>query len=155
MRQNRKGIKTWLFSEFSMRQLLEGRRTLFVTKTQRWTHVWGPFHLTARRNGIHIMDLTQTCSNAGSQLCKLSVITVAKAQLLFSGTKRRLASADRRRRQRKLRTIYITHRWLGARLTQTARTVSKSIQAPEVHRTNSSERGFWRSDQERGRWHGA
>ena len=44
--------------EFTMRQLLEAG-VHFGHQTQRWNPRMGPF-IYGSRNGIHIMDLTQT-----------------------------------------------------------------------------------------------
>ncbi|MGL4321092.1 MAG: 30S ribosomal protein S2, partial [Paracoccaceae bacterium] len=78
------------------------------------------------RNGIHILDLTQTVPMLDAAL-KIVRDTVAKGgRILFVGTKRQaqkpIAEAAERCAQ-----FYMNHRWLGGTLTNW-QTVSKSIQ---------------------------
>ena len=109
--------------EFTMRQLLEAG-VHFGHQTQRWNPRMGPY-IYGARNGIHIMDLTQTVPMLDQAL---SVIrdTVAKGgRVLFVGTKRQAAApiadaAD------KSAQYFMNHRWLGGTLTNW-QTVSKSI----------------------------
>jgi len=109
--------------EFSMRQLLEAG-VHFGHQTPRWNPRMGPY-IHGARNGIHIMDLTQTIPMLDQAL---SVIrdTVAKGgRVLFVGTKRQAANpvADA---AEKSAQYYMNHRWLGGTLTNW-KTVSRSI----------------------------
>lgn len=110
--------------EFSMRQLLEAG-VHFGHQTQRWNPRMGPY-IYGARNGIHIMDLTQTVPML-DQALQVIRDTVAKGgSILFVGTKRQAAQpiADA---AEKCAQYYMNHRWLGGTLTNW-QTVSKSIQ---------------------------
>ena len=72
--------------EFSMRQLLEAG-VHFGHQTARWNPKMGEY-IYGSRNGIHIMDLTQTVPML-EQALQLIRDTVAKGgRILFVGTKR-------------------------------------------------------------------
>jgi small subunit ribosomal protein S2 len=109
--------------DFSLRQLLEAG-VHFGHQTQRWnprmsTYIYGA------RNGIHIMDLTQTVPML-DQALKVVRDTVAKGgRVLFVGTKRQAQKpiADA---AEKCAQYYMNHRWLGGTLTNW-QTVSQSI----------------------------
>ncbi|MCT4576342.1 30S ribosomal protein S2 [Donghicola sp.] len=110
--------------EFSMRQLLEAG-VHFGHQTQRWNPRMGEF-IYGARNGIHILDLTQTVPML-DQALKGVRDTVAKGgRVLFVGTKRQAAQpvADA---AEKCAQYYMNHRWLGGTLTNW-KTVSQSIQ---------------------------
>ncbi|MEP4198027.1 MAG: 30S ribosomal protein S2 [Aliishimia sp.] len=110
--------------EFTMRQLLEAG-VHFGHQTQRWNPKMGQY-IYGDRNGIHIMDLTQTVPMLDAAL-KIIRDTVAKnGRVLFVGTKRQAAGpiADAAER---CAQYYMNHRWLGGTLTNW-QTVSKSIQ---------------------------
>ncbi len=110
--------------EFSMRQLLEAG-VHFGHQTQRWNPRMGPF-IYGSRNGIHILDLTQTVPLLDRAL-QVVRDTVAKGgRVLFVGTKRQAAQpvADAAER---CAQYYMNHRWLGGTLTNW-KTVSQSIQ---------------------------
>ena len=109
--------------EFSMRQLLEAG-VHFGHQTQRWNPRMGEF-IYGDRNGIHILDLTQTHPML-EQALQVVRETVAKGgRILFVGTKRQaqkpVADAAERCAQ-----YYMNHRWLGGTLTNW-KTVSNSI----------------------------
>ncbi|MFZ7090759.1 30S ribosomal protein S2 [Primorskyibacter sp. 2E233] len=109
--------------EFTMRQLLEAG-VHFGHQTQRWNPRMGEF-IYGARNGIHIMDLTQTVPLL-DQALKAIRDTVAKGgRVLFVGTKRQAAQpvADA---AEKCAQYYMNHRWLGGTLTNW-QTVSQSI----------------------------
>jgi small subunit ribosomal protein S2 len=123
--------------EFTMRQLLEAG-VHFGHQTARWnpkmqTYIYGS------RNGIHIMDLTQTVPML-DQALQVIRDTVAKGgRILFVGTKRQaqkpIAEAAEKSAQ-----FYMNHRWLGGTLTNW-QTVSQSIQRLKQI-DEASERGF-------------
>ncbi|MCF6443299.1 30S ribosomal protein S2 [Nereida sp. MMG025] len=123
--------------DFTMRQLLEAG-VHFGHQTQRWNPRMQEF-IYGSRNGIHIMDLTQTVPMLDAAL-KAVQETVAKGgRVLFVGTKRQaqkpIAEAAEKSAQ-----YYMNHRWLGGTLTNW-QTVSKSIQRLK-HIDEASENGF-------------
>lgn len=123
--------------EFTLRQLLEAG-VHFGHQTQRWNPRMAPY-IYGARNGIHIMDLTQTVPMLDEAL-KVIRDTVAKGgSVLFVGTKRQAAQpiADA---AEKCAQYYMNHRWLGGTLTNW-QTVSKSIQRLK-HIDEQSEIGF-------------
>ena len=109
--------------EFSLRQLLEAG-VHFGHQTQRWNPRMAPY-IYGDRNGIHIMDLTQTVPML-DQALQVVRDTVAKGgRVLFVGTKRQ-ASAPIADAAEKCAQFYMNHRWLGGTLTNW-NTVSQSI----------------------------
>lgn len=109
--------------EFSMRQLLEAG-VHFGHQTQRWNPRMGEF-IYGARNGIHILDLTQTVPMLDAAL-KVIRDTVAKnGRVLFVGTKRQAAGPIAVAAENSAQ-YYMNHRWLGGTLTNW-QTVSKSI----------------------------
>ncbi|MCE8511561.1 30S ribosomal protein S2 [Ruegeria pomeroyi] len=110
--------------EFSMRQLLEAG-VHFGHQTQRWNPRMSPF-IYGARNGIHILDLTQTVPML-DQALKAVRDTVAKGgRVLFVGTKRQAAGPIAEAAEKSAQ-YYMNHRWLGGTLTNW-KTVSQSIQ---------------------------
>ncbi|MDH2326189.1 30S ribosomal protein S2 [Cereibacter sp. SYSU M97828] len=110
--------------DFSMRQLLEAG-VHYGHQTARWNPKMAEF-IYGDRNGIHIIDLTQTVPMLDKAL-QVVRDTVAKGgRILFVGTKRQaqkpIAEAAERCAQH-----YMNHRWLGGTLTNW-KTVSNSIQ---------------------------
>ncbi len=109
--------------EFSMRQLLEAG-VHFGHQTARWNPKMGEY-IYGARNGIHIMDLTQTVPML-DQALQVIRDTVAKGgRILFVGTKRQ-AQAPIKDAAEKSAQFYMNHRWLGGTLTNW-QTVSQSI----------------------------
>jgi len=110
--------------EFSMRQLLEAG-VHYGHQTARWNPKMGQY-IYGDRNGIHILDLTQTVPML-EQALKVVRDTVAKnGRILFVGTKRQ-AQKPIAEAAEKCAQFYMNHRWLGGTLTNW-QTVSKSIQ---------------------------
>jgi small subunit ribosomal protein S2 len=110
--------------EFSMRQLLEAG-VHYGHQTARWNPRMGEF-IYGDRNGIHILDLTQTVPMLDAAL-KVVRDTVAKGgRILFVGTKRQ-AQKPIAEAAEKCAQYYMNHRWLGGTLTNW-KTVSQSIQ---------------------------
>ena len=109
--------------EFSMRQLLEAG-VHFGHQTQRWNPRMGEY-IYGDRNGIHIMDLTQTVPMLDAALNVIRETVAKNGRILFVGTKRQaqkpIADAAERCAQ-----YYMNHRWLGGTLTNW-KTVSQSI----------------------------
>ena len=110
--------------EFTMRQLLEAG-VHYGHQTARWNPKMGEY-IYGDRNGIHILDLTQTVPLL-DQALKLVRDTVAKGgRILFVGTKRQAQKAVAEAAE-KCAQYYMNHRWLGGTLTNW-KTISNSIQ---------------------------
>ena len=110
--------------EFTMRQLLEAG-VHFGHQTQRWNPRMGEF-IYGARNGIHIVDLTQTVPMLDAALNAIRDCVAKNGRVLFVGTKRQ-ASQPIAEAAEKCAQYYMNHRWLGGTLTNW-QTVSKSIQ---------------------------
>jgi small subunit ribosomal protein S2 len=110
--------------DFNLRQLLEAG-VHYGHQTQRWNPRMGPF-IYGDRNGIHIIDLTQTVPMLDAALNAVRETVARGGRILFVGTKRQaqkpVAEAAERCAQ-----YYMNHRWLGGTLTNW-KTVSQSIQ---------------------------
>ena len=109
--------------EFSMRQLLEAG-VHFGHQTQRWNPRMAPY-IYGDRNGIHIIDLTQTVPMLDAALNAVQQTVAKGGRLLFVGTKRQAQKAVAEAAERSAQ-YYINHRWLGGTLTNW-KTVSNSI----------------------------
>lgn len=109
--------------DFSLRQLLEAG-VHFGHQTQRWNPRMAPY-IYGERNGIHIVDLTQTVPML-EQALQVIRDTVAKGgRVLFVGTKRQASTAIAEAAEKSAQ-YYMNHRWLGGTLTNW-KTVSQSI----------------------------
>ena len=109
--------------EFTMRQLLEAG-VHFGHQTQRWNPKMAEF-IYGSRNGIHIMDLTQTVPMLDAALNVVRETVAKGGRILFVGTKRQAAGPVAEAAE-KCAQYYMNHRWLGGTLTNW-QTVSKSI----------------------------
>lgn len=109
--------------EFSMRQLLEAG-VHFGHQTHRWDPKMKPY-IFGDRNGIHIVDLSQTVPLMHQALVKIRDVVAGGGRVLFVGTKRQaqtsVAEAATRCAQ-----YYMNVRWLGGTLTNW-QTISNSI----------------------------
>ena len=110
--------------EFSLRQLLEAG-VHFGHQTQRWDPLMEPY-IYGSRNGIHILDLTQTVPMLDQALNVVRETVAKGGSILFVGTKRQ-ASSPIAEAAEKCAQYYMNHRWLGGTLTNW-KTVSQSIQ---------------------------
>ncbi len=110
--------------DFSLRQLLEAG-VHFGHQTQRWNPRMGPY-IYGARNGIHIVDLTQTVPMLDAALNVLRETVAKGGRVLFVGTKRQAAKPVAEAAERSAQ-YYMNHRWLGGTLTNW-KTVSQSIQ---------------------------
>ncbi|MFI0396093.1 30S ribosomal protein S2 [Paracoccus jiaweipingae] len=109
--------------DFTMRQLLEAG-VHYGHQTQRWNPRMGQY-IYGDRNGIHIVDLTQTVPML-EQALQVVRDTVAKGgRVLFVGTKRQAQKAISDAAEKSAQ-FYMNHRWLGGTLTNW-KTVSQSI----------------------------
>jgi small subunit ribosomal protein S2 len=106
-----------------MRQLLEAG-VHFGHQTQRWNPKMQQY-IYGSRNGIHILDLTQTVPMLDAALNVIRETVAKGGRILFVGTKRQaqkgIAEAAEKSAQ-----FYMNHRWLGGTLTNW-QTVSQSI----------------------------
>ena len=109
--------------EFSMRQLLEAG-VHFGHQTARWNPKMGEF-IYGDRNGIHILDLTQTVPMLDAALNVIRETVAKGGSILFVGTKRQ-AQRPIAEAAEKCAQFYMNHRWLGGTLTNW-QTVSQSI----------------------------
>ncbi|MGB3406719.1 MAG: 30S ribosomal protein S2 [Jannaschia sp.] len=109
--------------DFSLRQLLEAG-VHFGHQTQRWNPRMGSY-IYGAKNGIHILDLTQTVPLLDQALQAVRDTVARGGRILFVGTKRQaqkpIADAAERCAQ-----YYMNYRWLGGTLTNW-KTVSNSI----------------------------
>ncbi len=109
--------------EFSLRQLLEAG-VHFGHQTARWNPRMDPY-IYGSKNGIHIMDLTQTVPMLDQALQVVRDTTAKGGRVLFVGTKRQ-AQRPIAEAAEKCAQYYMNHRWLGGTLTNW-KTVSNSI----------------------------
>lgn len=111
------------FPSFTMRQLLEAG-VHFGHVTRRWNPRMAPY-IFGTRNGVHIIDLTQTVPMLHRALMVTRETVANNGRVLFVGTKRQaqepVAEAAGRCGQ-----YFVNHRWLGGMLTNW-RTISHSI----------------------------
>ncbi len=107
----------------TMHQLLDAGAH-FGHQTHRWNPRMKPYIFGAR-NGVHILDLSQTVPLFARALDFVSATVQAGGKVLFVGTKRQaqgpIADAARASGQH-----FVNHRWLGGMLTNW-KTVSNSI----------------------------
>jgi small subunit ribosomal protein S2 len=109
--------------EFTLRQLLEAG-VHFGHQTHRWNPRMGPY-IYGDRNGIHIIDLTQTVPLLDQALQAVRGTVARGGRILFVGTKRQAQKAVADAAERSAQ-YYMNHRWLGGTLTNW-KTVSNSI----------------------------
>jgi small subunit ribosomal protein S2 len=107
----------------TMQQLIEAGAH-FGHQTHRWNPRMKPYIFGAR-NGIHILDLSQTVPLMARALDIIDATVRAGGKVLFVGTKRQaqepIAQAARQSGQH-----FVNHRWLGGMLTNW-KTISQSI----------------------------
>ncbi len=109
--------------EFTLRQLLEAG-----VHYGHQTHRWNPRmdqYIYGEKNGIHIMDLTQTVPLLDAALNVVRETVAKGGRILFVATKRQAQKAIADAADRSAQ-YYMNHRWLGGTLTNW-QTVSKSI----------------------------
>ncbi len=109
--------------DFSLRQLLEAG-VHFGHQTHRWNPRMGEF-IYGARNGIHIIDLTQTVPMMDAALNAIRETVAKGGRILFVGTKRQAQKPIAEAAQRSAQ-FHVNHRWLGGTLTNW-KTVSNSI----------------------------
>lgn len=109
--------------EFSMRQLLEAG-VHFGHQTHRWDPKMKSY-IFGDRNGIHIVDLSQTVPLLHQALVKVRDVVAGGGRVLFVGTKRQAQSQVAEAAQR-CAQYFMNVRWLGGTLTNWE-TISDSI----------------------------
>jgi small subunit ribosomal protein S2 len=109
--------------DFTMRQLLEAG-VHFGHQTRRWNPRMAPY-LFGARNGVHIIDLTQTVPMLHQALVATRDVAASGGRILFVGTKRQAQEPVTRSATRSGQ-YYVNHRWLGGMLTNW-KTISNSI----------------------------
>ena len=109
--------------EFNMRQLLEAG-VHFGHQTHRWNPKMGQY-IFGDRNGIHIIDLSQTTPLLHQALVAVRDTVAGGGRVLFVGTKRQ-ASDVIARTAKQCAQYYMNSRWLGGTLTNW-KTISNSI----------------------------
>ncbi len=109
--------------DFTMRQLLEAG-VHFGHQTHRWNPKMKNY-IYGSRNGIHIVDLSQTVPLLHQALVAVAETVAKGGRVLFVGTKRSAAEqiADAAKRSAQ---YYVNSRWLGGTLTNW-KTISHSI----------------------------
>jgi small subunit ribosomal protein S2 len=109
--------------DFTMRQLLEAG-VHFGHQTHRWNPKMRNY-IYGSRNGIHIIDLSQTVPLLHQALVAVAEAVSKGGRVLFVGTKRSAAEqvADAAKRSAQ---YYVNSRWLGGTLTNW-KTISHSI----------------------------
>ena len=108
---------------FTMRQLLEAGVHFGHQK-----HRWNPkmqSYIYGSRNGIHIMDLSQTVPLLHQALNTVTETVAKGGRVLFVGTKRS-ASEHIAEHAKRSAQYYVNSRWLGGMLTNW-KTISNSI----------------------------
>jgi small subunit ribosomal protein S2 len=107
----------------SMQALLDAGAH-FGHQTHRWNPKMKPY-IFGERNGVHIIDLSQTVPLMARALDFISQSVASGGKVLFVGTKRQaqepIAEAARQSGQH-----FVNHRWLGGMLTNW-KTISGSI----------------------------
>ena len=110
-------------SDVTMQQLLEAGAH-FGHQTHRWNPKMKPY-IFGERNGVHIIDLSQTVPLFARALDFVRQSVAAGGKVLLVGTKRQaqdpIAETARRSGQH-----FVNHRWLGGMLTNW-KTISNSI----------------------------
>jgi len=122
-RFNRVRRNTMAAPAVSMQALLDAGAH-FGHQTHRWNPKMKPY-IFGERNGVHIIDLSQTVPLFARALDFVNSTVAAGGKVLFVGTKRQaqepIADAARQSGQH-----FVNHRWLGGMLTNW-KTISGSI----------------------------
>lgn len=106
-----------------MRELLEAG-VHFGHQTHRWNPKMAPY-IFGDRNGIHIIDLSQTVPYLTRALQAVRDVVSGGGRVLFVGTKRQ-ASPIIAEVAKRCGQYYVNHRWLGGMMTNW-QTISQSI----------------------------
>ena len=110
-------------SVISIKQLLEAG-VHFGHPTRRWNPKMAPF-IFQERNGIHIIDLSQTVKRFDTAYMFVRDLAMQNGTILFIGTKKQAADAIKEEATR-CGMYYVNSRWPGGMLTN-FQTIKKSI----------------------------
>ena len=108
---------------FTIRDLLEAGAH-FGHRTMRWNPKMAPY-IYGSRNGIHIIDLTQTAILLNEATRILREVAKKKGKILFVCTKKQGADSIKELAENN-NQFYVNHKWLGGMLTNW-KTISQSI----------------------------
>lgn len=108
---------------FTIRDLLEAGAH-FGHRTMRWNPKMAPY-IYGARNGVHIIDLTQTAILLNEATRILREVAKKKGKILFVCTKKQGAKTIKELAENN-NQFYVNHKWLGGMLTNW-KTVSQSI----------------------------
>lgn len=115
--------KNMALPKFTLSELLEAG-VHFGHRTFRWNPQIQNYIFGAR-NGVHIIDLTQTVPMMHSALSAVEQAVARGGRVLFVGTKKQ-AQAPIREYAERCGMYHMTHRWLGGTLTNW-KTIGNSI----------------------------
>jgi small subunit ribosomal protein S2 len=119
----------------SMRELLEAG-VHFGHQTRRWNPKMRPYIFT-ERNGIHIVDLRITVSQAERAYQLVLDRTTKGGSILFVGTKKQAQDAVRKAAEAS-DMPYVNHRWLGGMLTNFQTIHRRIMYMRELERMDTS-----------------
>jgi len=111
-------------ADIQMNDLLEAG-VHFGHQTNRWHPDMEPY-IYGSRNGIHIIDLSQTVRMWQSARKFVAELAAREESLLFVGTKKQARDSVRKQAER-ADQFYVVNRWLGGTLTN-FQTIEKSIE---------------------------
>ena len=109
--------------QFTVSELLNAG-VHFGHRAFRWNPALKPY-IFGERNGIHIIDLTQTVPMLYAILAAIEATVARDGRVWFEGTRKEAQEAVKEAAE-KCGMFYINHRWLGGLLTNW-KTVSNSI----------------------------
>jgi len=115
--------KLMALPKFTMSELLEAG-VHFGHRTFRWNPQIQNY-IFGQRNGVHIIDLTQTVPMMYSALAAVEQAVARGGRVLFVGTKKQAQEPIREYAER-CGMYHMTHRWLGGTLTNW-KTIGNSI----------------------------
>lgn len=95
----------------------------FGHKTSRWHPKMAPY-IHSKRQDSHIIDLTKTVEALETVLPVITEVVAGGKQVLFVGTKRQAKDLVRTAAE-KVGQPFVTERWMGGMLTNTATMVSR------------------------------
>ncbi len=119
----------------TMRELLEAG-VHFGHQTRRWNPKMRPYIFT-ERNGIHIVDLRMTVSQAERAYKLVLDRTTKGGTILFVGTKKQAQDAVQKAAEAS-GMPYVNHRWLGGMLTNFQTIHRRIMYMRELERMDSS-----------------
>ncbi len=110
-------------SQLTLRDLLDAGLH-YGHQTKRWNPKMKPY-IFEKRNGIHIIDITQSLERLEKALEFVKVLSENGRKILFVGTKKQAQEVVKQAAEQS-GSFYMTNRWLGGTLTN-AQTLRKSV----------------------------